>query len=106
MKRIFLITFLALLTGSSMAFAELTTDDVASPAYLKNHGHSDAIIWSVEKSIATVNGEQLEEPVNERYERPFIKQVRQFFMYIDPALDDHKFMNNHNIETTTKYTDL
>jgi len=105
MKRIFLITFLALLTGSNLVFAELTTDDVASPAYLKNHGHSDAIIWAVEKSIANVSGEPLEEPVNEKYQQPVIKKIRQFFMYIDPALDDHKFMN-HDINPSTRYSDL
>ena len=105
MKKSFLIIGLTLFIAIP-AIAELTIDDTVSPGYLKNHGHSDATIWAVQKSIATTNGEELEEPVNELYERPVIKQIRKVFMYFDPALDSHTFMNNHNINSTTRYDDL
>lgn len=106
MDKRFLITAIVLFL-TIPAFAELTVDDVVSPGYLKNHGHSKATIWMTQKTIATTNGEVLEETVeNEKYNWPVIKQVRRFFMYLDPALDDHSFFNNHNINTTTRYDDL
>ena len=104
MKRILFIMCFALLTVP--AWAELTVDDAASPKYLKNHGYSNSSTWAVEKSVANVHGEELEEPVKEVYKYPVIKYVRKFFMYIDPALDDHQFMNNHDINPSSVYTDL
>ena len=89
------------------AFAELTTDDTTSADYLKNHGHSDDTVWGVRKSIATINGEELQKPIeDERYNLPVIKQIRWFFKYMDPALDGDTFMNNHNINASTRYSDL
>ena len=105
MDKKFLITALTLFL-TLPAFAELTVDDLVSPDYLKNHGYSNSIIWSAQKSMATTNGEVLNEPIEKPiYNKPVIKQLRKFFMYIDPALDNHSF-NNHNINTTTRYDDL
>lgn len=106
MKTKFLIATLVLFI-TIPAFAELTVKDVTDDGYLQNHGHSKEAIWGVKKSIAEVNGEELKRPVeNEKYNRPVIKQIRWFFKYLDPALDDEKFMNDHNINPTTRYDDL
>lgn len=46
------------------------------------------------------------EPVEkEYYNQPFVKWFRKFVMYVDPALDDHSFMN-HEIHTAPSYEDL
>lgn len=89
------------------AFAELTVEDTVSTDYLKNNGYSTAIINTVHKSRAQANGEALSEPVeDERYNQPVIKYVRKIFMYLDPSLDDHSFMNDHDIKTSPNYQDL
>ncbi|MBO6088570.1 hypothetical protein J6P92_09560 [bacterium] len=89
------------------ACAEFTVDDTVDGAYLKNHGHSDTIIYVTNKKIAEANGEAYSRPVeSELYEVPVVKYVRKFFMYIDPALDDEKFVNNHQISPTSKWSDL
>lgn len=106
MKKSFLIfSLIGLLTLP--AFAELTVEDAVSREYLKNHGYSSALINATQKSIAQANGEALSEPIEkEYYNRPFIKFVRRFFMYLDPAYDDHSFMNDHDIHTAPSYEDL
>ncbi len=104
-KNILVLVLMAIV--SLPAFAELTVEDTASPDYLKNHGYSNALINATMKSKAQVNGEPLAEPVEkEYYNKPVVKQVRRFMMYIDPSLDDHTFMNDHSINTTPRYDDL
>lgn len=97
-----LIGFIAL-----PALAELTVEDVSSDAYLKNHGYSSAVVNAVNKTKAQVNGEPLAEPVErEEYNIPVVKYFRKFIMYLDPSLDDHSFMNDHEIHTSPSYQDL
>lgn len=104
-KYLFIIGFMGLFAAP--VFAELTIDDTVSETYLKNHGYSKASINIVNRQIADANGEEYEKPVeHEIYNTPIVKCVRKFFMYIDPGLDDEQFYNHHNIETTTKWTDL
>ena len=89
------------------AFAELTVDDTINGAYLKNHGHSQSTVNIVNKQVAETNGEDYTKPVeHEFYETPIAKYVRRFFMYIDPALDDGSFKNNHEIHTSPNWRDL
>ncbi len=89
------------------ACAELTVNDAMSEEYLLNHGYSKATVRVVEKSRAQINGEPLPEGIEkEYYNQPIVKYVRRFFMYIDPALDDHKYMNDHSINMTSRYDDL
>lgn len=89
------------------AYAELTTADTTSPAYLRNHGYSTAVINATQKTMAQANGEKYTEPIeNEYYNQPVIKQVRRLWEYLDPALDDHSFLNDHEIHTAPHYEDL
>ena len=88
------------------ACAELTVDDTVNKDYLINHGYSSATVRAVNKSIARQNGEPLPEKVEkEYYNQPVVKYVRRFFMYLDPSLDDHSFMNK-DLNTTSRYDDL
>ena len=98
-----------ILTGLFMApaYAELTVKDSTNREYLKNQGYSEAFVNSLQKSAARANGEPLtEKKKKEYYNQPIVKAVRKFFMYIDPSLDDHSFMNDHNIHTSPSYEDL
>ena len=106
MKKSFIIlSLISLITLP--AFAELTVEDSISRDYLKNHGYSDATINITHKSRAQANGEPLAaHEEKDYYNQPVVKYVRRFFMYLDPSLDEHKFMNDHNINTTSRYDDL
>ena len=107
MKKSLLILSLTALFTTLPGYAELTTADTVNPDYMRNHGYSSAFIQATQKSIAQSNGEPLTEPVEkEYYNQPFVKFVRKFFMYLDPAYDDHSFMNDHNIHTSPHYEDL
>lgn len=89
------------------SFAELTVEEAVSPDFMRNHGYSSALINATQKSIAQSNGEPLTEPIEkEYYNQPFVKFVRRVFMYIDPSLDDHSYMNDHDIRLTPSYEDL
>ena len=89
------------------ACAELTVNDTVDEEYLLNHGYSKATVRAVEKSRAQINGEPLPEKVEkEYYNQPVVKYVRRFLMYIDPALDDHSYMNDHSMNTSPRYDDL
>lgn len=106
MKKRFLITGLLILFALP-SFAELTVEDTVNPEYLKNRGYSQATINITQKVRAQSNGEPLAEPVeNPIYKNPAVKFVRRVFMYIDPSIDDHTFMNDHDINTSTRFDDL
>ena len=106
MKKVLLI--LSLIGFAALpACAELTVSDTSADAYLKNHGYSQSTINVINKTKAQVNGEPLTEPVeHEYYNQPLVKWFRKFVMYIDPALDDHSFMNDHEIYSAPSYEDL
>lgn len=106
MKKRFLITGLLILSALP-SFAELTVEDTTAPEFMKNSGYSQATINATQKVVAQSNGEPLAEPVeNKFYTNPAVKFVRRVFMYIDPALDDHSFMNDHDIKTSPRFDDL
>lgn len=106
MRKSFLILILTAFV-SIPAFAELTIEDTTNPEYLKNNGFSSAFTITVDKVKAQANGEPLTEPVEkEEYNEPFKKFVRRVFMYLDPSLDDHSFMNDHDIHTSPSIHDL
>ena len=104
-KKILFVALIALIAAP--AFAELTVDDTVSHDYLYNHGYSPAIINSITKNVAEINGEPLEEPVEKAYyKNPCVKFIRGLFMYVDPGLDAHTFTNDHRIKPTSRYDDL
>lgn len=106
MKKTYLL-ICSLLIATAPAFAELTTSDVVSEDYLKNHGYSPALIQATHRSISQANGE--ENPTyyeRDIYKKGFVRGVRRFFMYLDPSYDDQSFMNNHKIHTTPNIGDL
>lgn len=107
MKNKVLLLFGILALVALQANAELTVEDVRSREYLKNHGHSDATADIVEMSNAAVNGEKAVLPIHHKYEnKPAIyRWVDKFFIYVDPVLDDGKFLR-HDISTEPAVDDL
>lgn len=106
MKKRFLIIGLLILFALP-SFAELTVEDTTNAEYMKNNGYSQATINATQKVVAQSNGEPLAEPVeNKLYTNPAVKFVRRVFMYIDPSLDDHSFVNDHEIHTSPRFDDL
>ena len=107
MKNCFLILSLAVLFMALPSYAELTTADTVSTDYMRNHGYSPALIRATQKSVAQVNGEECPEGYEHQvYKKPVVRAVRRFFMYLDPAYDDHSFMNDHKIHTSPNIGDL
>ncbi len=76
------------------ANAELSVDDVSSREYLINHGHAAATADIVELSRSAVNGNEADLPIYHKYDnKPLIyKWIDKTFIYLDPALDDGKFL--------------
>lgn len=104
MKKTYLL-ICSLLLVVTPAFAELTTSDVVSKDYLKNHGYSSSMIEATQRSVSQVNGED-NPKTPDPYKNSFVRGIRKFFMYIDPSYDDHSFMNNHEIHTAPSIDDL
>lgn len=106
MNKKFLITGL-LLMFAIPSFAEVTVEDTHNPDFLRNSGYSDPMIKATQKQVAIDNAEGYElEPVEyKKNSCAFVKGLKRFFIYIDPALDDNTFMNR-NITTTPDYHDM
>ncbi len=106
MKKYFLILALTAII-TLPACAELTVDDTVNSEYLINHGYSKETSRMVTKNIAQHHGEPLSEEIEkEYYNQPVVKYVRQFFMYLDPSLDNHTFLNDHSMNPSSRYDDL
>lgn len=106
MNKKFLITGLLLLFAIP-SFAEVTVEDTHNPDFLRNSGYSDPMIKATQKQVAIDNAEEYElAPVEyKKNSCAFVKGLKRFFIYIDPALDDNTFMNR-NITTTPDYHDM
>ncbi len=76
------------------ASAQLSAEDASSREYLINHGHSAATADIVELNKGATTGEKVVLPVDRKYDnKPIVyKWIDKFFIYMDPALDNGKFM--------------
>ncbi len=103
----FLLTALIFAIGFGPSFAEVTPEEVTSPDYLYNHGHSKTIIDIVQTSKAGVNGEKYitTDEAKNANDPKLVRWIKNFFIYLDPALDDGKFMH-HQVKPSPSYEDL
>ena len=85
----------------------LTVSETSSVDYMRANGYSDAIIDVVQSSKAAVNGEQYVSFEEQKYGNcnAFVKWVRKFFSYIDPALDAEPLFK-HDTKMTPSINDL
>lgn len=102
-----LLTALILTFAAMPSFAEITPEEASSASYLYTHGHSTATVDIVQKTKANINGEEYISAEEARHANRsgFVKWVRNVLIYLDPALDDGKFMQ-HEIKTSPSYEDL
>lgn len=105
-KKIFLTTLIALF-ASVPAFASITPSEASSSEYLDGRGHSDSLVELVQINKAQINGETYvtKDEMKHANDSTFVKWVRKFFIYVDPALDDGKFLN-HDTKSSQSYDDL
>jgi hypothetical protein len=98
-------------------FASIAGNEVISSKYLSESGYSLSTVDAVERSMAQTKGTHYVEPAglgylyepldwtgNDRADKAIL-WVKNFFMYIDPALDTNTFMN-HSIKFSPSYDDL
>lgn len=85
----------------------LTVSESSSVDFMRANGYSDAIIDNVQASKAAANGEQYISFEEQKYgnSNAFVKWVRRFFTYIDPALDPEPALK-HNTKMTPSVNDL
>ncbi|MFI3300998.1 MAG: hypothetical protein R3Y28_06210 [Candidatus Gastranaerophilales bacterium] len=106
-NRVLILSLIGVMSLQVQAFAsDITTDDIMEHELLHNYGYSEPMIESVGRSRARANYVEYEDVNEESYENnEFVRLVRSFFMYMDPAYDDNSFMN-HDIKTTPSANDL
>lgn len=95
-NKILLLAGLVAIAGIP-ANAELTVDDLSSREYLLNHGYSETMVDIIDLQKSNINGEKADIPIYHRYDnKPAIyKWIDKFFIYLDPALDDGKFLKRN-----------
>ena len=105
MKKFVLLAVFALLS-SGAARAEITPDEMVDPNYVMNNGYSITTAADVLILQSRANGV---EPINIEdkpyYSNPFVKGVRNVFIYLDPALEDNG-RYHHDIKFTPTVHDL
>ena len=106
MKKILLI-LVAIFSVNLPSLAYITPEQALSEEYIQNHGYSDETSRLIDLQNAQINGAKSiyksKDPAY--YADKKVNFIRKVFMYIDPGLDDGKFMQN-NIEYSTKWNDL
>lgn len=107
MKTKFLLTALIMSFAVMPVFAGITPEESTSPEYLYSHGHSEAVVDIVQINKAGINGEKYltRNEVKRANEPKLVRWVKNFFIYLDPALDDGSFMR-HETKPSPSYDDL
>lgn len=97
---------LALMFTIVPAFA-LTVSETTSTDYMRANGYSYATIDAVQASKAAVNGEQYVSFDEQKYGNcnAFVKWVRKFFTYFDPALVAEPVLK-HDTKLTPSINDI
>lgn len=105
MKKFFIYSFTFLLCISLQAGATITTDEQFSDEYITNHGYSEEMSRLMNLNHSQIMGEKLPLSENVHIYRPYQNCIRKFLMYLDPGLDDEKFMQ-HDIKYTVRWDSL
>ena len=100
MKNKILILALLALGLPVCAANTFTSGDTTSSEYLINHGYSTNMAELIDLQKHQVNGLEYTNPIEPaEYNKQPIKAIRSFFKYIDPCLDDGKYMQHDTIES-------
>lgn len=106
MKKILLL-FLVYLIVTIPSSAAITPEEAVSQQYIENHGYSTEMARLVNLQNAQINGGQSKYKDNAPSwytENRAVRWIRNTFMYIDPSLDNEKFMQ-HDIKYSNNFYD-
>lgn len=106
MKNVLLITCAILVANS--AFAVVTNEEIMSKDFLNNHGHSKEMTRLIHLQNDQINGHCSESTVRDRGiydESKGMKVIRNIIEYIDPGVDNGKFMRN-DIDFESRYDNI
>lgn len=105
MKKILLYTTVLAAFLQLQAGAVITTEEQFSTDYITNHGYSGEMARLMNLQHDQINGIHPTMRDNTRIYRPWENLGRRFLMYIDPGLDDERFMQ-HDIKYTVRWDSL
>ena len=105
MKKLLLLALVACLSAN-LVKAEVTPDEFNEPSYVMNSGFSELAASDIVIQQARANGAPAVDITDKRYyHNPFVKAIRSFFIYADPALEDD-YRIHHDIKMTPSVHDL
>ena len=105
MRKILLLSAVVLLSAGIVR-AEVTPDETLDPNYMMNNGFSETLASDViiqQARSAGVPASDIQDKAY--YNKPFIKAIRNVFIYLDPALEDN-FRFHHDVKLTPSVHDL
>ena len=105
MKKKFIYIVIALFFAQVQANAGITTEEQFSEQYIINHGYSEEMFRLMNLQHNQILGVKPTMSDDAKIYRPWENAVRRFFMYIDPGLDDERFMQ-HDIKYTIRWDEL
>lgn len=104
----YLFILLSFIVVTAPAFAAVSTDEIMSEAYIRNHGNSAEMARLMDLQNRQINGK----PAKFRDSDPDwyttdkrVKYIRKFFQYADCGLDSETF-GSDEIKYTTRYDAL
>jgi len=107
MKKYLFILF-AIAMVNLPAFSVVNTDEAISDTYIRNHGYSGEMSRLIDLQNSQINGISPKfkgtDPTWDTSNK-YVNFIRKTFIYMDPGLDDEKFMQ-HDIKYTTRYDSL
>lgn len=105
-KHLFIL--LALVVTAVPAFAAISTDDIMSDTYIRNHGHSEEMVRLINLQNNQINGKlpmyKNEDPEWYTADKR-VNFIRNVFKYFDCGLDVGNF-GSDKIKYSTRYDDL
>ncbi|MCM1338310.1 MAG: hypothetical protein NC191_01405 [Muribaculaceae bacterium] len=106
MKKLLLFTIIAV-AAQAGCFAAVSVEQTSSAEYMRNQGFSTQTtdIVNISKARATGQEAYTKDEAQFRSSNKFVKFVRKFYMYTDPAAEDYSFYH-HDVSTTPTYQDL
>ena len=104
MKRSLLFGLALLAFMSLPAMAEVTIEESTEPEYLINAGYSQAMAEDIFIEKNRANGKPIE-PLYDKSQNKFVKAIKSFFAYIDPAYEEVDKVH-HDIKLSPSYSDL
>ncbi|MBR1753432.1 hypothetical protein IJ732_01225 [bacterium] len=105
MKKFLLFIFIFFAAVQLQANAEITTEEQLSREYIINHGYSGEMARLMNLQHDQIVGVKPSLSDETHIYRPWQNGIRKLLMYIDPGLDDERFMQ-HDIKYTVRWDSI